>query len=181
MDLNDVYFQTITINWCHHLLKPEENKMIGINSLQGLVLTDMVKISALDCYTRANFCTVNGMAVGRRLPWLPLFVCRILWNMRWPIWVFKNISWYYIKTDTEEETLVWQEPWRRESFVRHEPILKQTPAPTGERLSCHERGGAESIYKNKRWSFLKLRQTKHIHFLSCFLAGITLKRLWVQR
>jgi hypothetical protein len=35
--LNEVYFWTITINKWQHLLKPDENKMIVINSLQWLV------------------------------------------------------------------------------------------------------------------------------------------------
>jgi len=36
-ELNEVYFWTITINQCQHLLKPDENKMIVIGSLQWLV------------------------------------------------------------------------------------------------------------------------------------------------
>jgi hypothetical protein len=36
-DLNEIYFWTITINKWQHLLKPADNKMIVINSLQLLV------------------------------------------------------------------------------------------------------------------------------------------------
>ena len=43
-ELNEVYFWTITINNWQHLLKPDENKMIIINSLQWLVQNELVKI-----------------------------------------------------------------------------------------------------------------------------------------
>ena len=43
-ELNEVYFWTITINKWQHLLKPDENKMIVINSLQWLVQKELVKI-----------------------------------------------------------------------------------------------------------------------------------------
>lgn len=43
-ELNEVYFWTITINKWQHLLKPDENKMIIINSLQWLVQQELVKI-----------------------------------------------------------------------------------------------------------------------------------------
>ena len=43
-ELNEVYFWTITINQWQHLLQPEENKMIVINSLQWLVQKGLVKI-----------------------------------------------------------------------------------------------------------------------------------------
>ena len=43
-ELNEVYFWTITINNWQHLLQPEENKMIVINSLQWLVKNNLVKI-----------------------------------------------------------------------------------------------------------------------------------------
>ena len=43
-ELNEVYFWTITINKWQHLLKPDENKMIVINSLQWLAQKELVKI-----------------------------------------------------------------------------------------------------------------------------------------
>ena len=43
-ELNEVYFWTITINQWKHLVKPDENKMIIINSLQWLVQKKLVKI-----------------------------------------------------------------------------------------------------------------------------------------
>ena len=43
-ELNEVYFWTITINKWQHLLKPEQNKMIVINSLQWHVQKVLVKI-----------------------------------------------------------------------------------------------------------------------------------------
>ena len=43
-ELNEVYFWTITINKWQHLLQPEENKMIVINSLQWLVQKGLIKI-----------------------------------------------------------------------------------------------------------------------------------------
>ena len=43
-ELNEVYFWTITINKRQYLLKPDENKMIIINSLQWLVQKELVKI-----------------------------------------------------------------------------------------------------------------------------------------
>jgi putative transposase len=43
-ELNEVYFWTITINKWQHLLKPDVNKMIIINSLQWLVQSGLVKI-----------------------------------------------------------------------------------------------------------------------------------------
>ena len=43
-ELNEVYFWAITINNWQHLLKPYENKMIIINSLQWLVQKQLVKI-----------------------------------------------------------------------------------------------------------------------------------------
>ena len=42
--LNEVYFWTITINKWQQLLKPDENKMIVVNSLQWLVQKGLVKI-----------------------------------------------------------------------------------------------------------------------------------------
>jgi hypothetical protein len=39
-DLNEVYFWTITINQWQHLLKPDDNKMLVINSLQWLKFVD---------------------------------------------------------------------------------------------------------------------------------------------
>lgn len=44
MELNEVYFWTITINKWQHLLKADENKMVIINSLQWLVQKELVKI-----------------------------------------------------------------------------------------------------------------------------------------
>jgi len=43
-EFNEVYFWTITINKWQHLLKPDENKMIMIDSLQWLVQKQLVKI-----------------------------------------------------------------------------------------------------------------------------------------
>ena len=43
-ELNEVYFWTITINKWQQLLKPDDNKMIVINSLQWLVESGLVKI-----------------------------------------------------------------------------------------------------------------------------------------
>ena len=43
-ELNEVYFWTITINKWQHLLMPDENKMIVINSLQWLVQQQLIKI-----------------------------------------------------------------------------------------------------------------------------------------
>ena len=43
-ELNEVYFWTITVNKWQHLLKPDENKMIVVNSLQWLVQNELVKI-----------------------------------------------------------------------------------------------------------------------------------------
>ncbi len=43
-ELNEVYFWTITVNKWQHLLKPDVNKMIIINSLQWLVQSELVKI-----------------------------------------------------------------------------------------------------------------------------------------
>jgi REP element-mobilizing transposase RayT len=43
-ELKEVYFWTITINKWQHLLRPDENKMIVINSLQWLVQNELVKI-----------------------------------------------------------------------------------------------------------------------------------------
>jgi len=43
-ELNEVYFWTITINKWQHLLMPDENKMIAINSLQWLVQQQLIKI-----------------------------------------------------------------------------------------------------------------------------------------
>ena len=42
--LNEVYFWTITIYKWQHLLKPDSNKMININSLQWLVQSELVNI-----------------------------------------------------------------------------------------------------------------------------------------
>ena len=42
--LQEIYFWTITINKWQHLLMPDENKMIIINSLQWLVQKGLVKI-----------------------------------------------------------------------------------------------------------------------------------------
>ena len=42
--LNEVYFWTTSINKWQHLLKPYENKMIAINSLQWLVQKELIKI-----------------------------------------------------------------------------------------------------------------------------------------
>ena len=42
--LNEIYFWTITINKWQHLLKPDDNKMIVINSLQWLVQNKLVRI-----------------------------------------------------------------------------------------------------------------------------------------
>ena len=42
--LNEVYFWTTTIHQWQHLLKPEENKIIIINTLQWLVQKKLVKI-----------------------------------------------------------------------------------------------------------------------------------------
>ena len=43
-ELNEVYFWTITINKWQQLLKPDDNKMIVINSLQWLVESGLIKI-----------------------------------------------------------------------------------------------------------------------------------------
>ena len=43
-ELNEVYFWTITVNKWQHLLEPEENKMIVINSLQWLIQKELVRI-----------------------------------------------------------------------------------------------------------------------------------------
>ena len=43
-ELNEIYFWTITINKWQQLLKPEEHKMIIINSLRWLVEKNLVKI-----------------------------------------------------------------------------------------------------------------------------------------
>jgi putative transposase len=43
-ELNKIYFWTITINNWQHLLKPDENKMIVINSLQWLVNKALIKV-----------------------------------------------------------------------------------------------------------------------------------------
>ena len=43
-ELNEVYFWTTTINKWQHLLHPDENKMIAINSLQWLVQKELIKI-----------------------------------------------------------------------------------------------------------------------------------------
>ena len=42
--LNEVYFWTITINKWQQLLKPDDNKMIVINSWQWLAQKELVKI-----------------------------------------------------------------------------------------------------------------------------------------
>ena len=43
-ELNEVYFWTITINKWQHLLMPDENKAIIMDSLQWLVQSELVKI-----------------------------------------------------------------------------------------------------------------------------------------
>ena len=43
-ELNEIYFQTITINHWQHLLKPEDNKMIVKNSLRWLLQNELVRI-----------------------------------------------------------------------------------------------------------------------------------------
>ena len=43
-ELNEVYFWTITVNKWQHLLMPDKNKMIIINSLQWLVQKQLAKI-----------------------------------------------------------------------------------------------------------------------------------------
>ena len=43
-ELNEVYFWTTTINKWQQLLKPTENKMIAINSLQWLVKKELIEI-----------------------------------------------------------------------------------------------------------------------------------------
>lgn len=43
-ELNEIYFWTITINKWQQLLRPEENKMIIIDSLRWLVQKGLVKI-----------------------------------------------------------------------------------------------------------------------------------------
>jgi len=43
--LNEVYFFTITVNNCQHLLQLEENKTIVVDSLRWLLQKGLVKIS----------------------------------------------------------------------------------------------------------------------------------------
>ena len=43
-ELNEIYFWTITISKWQHLLKPDDNKMIVMNSLQWLVQNGLVRI-----------------------------------------------------------------------------------------------------------------------------------------